>query len=134
MAVPRLLTTEPNAIIAVTTWLLSLRERGRSSPVAGRGALRAAADALTIDIPATARAIKLAKQAPRFALHALLTFERIASDAPAAFALRNSDAGVTVMVFIFQIRRYCKHSRNGKWRNTPVGRRFSSGEKNASSL
>ena len=107
-AVPRVMTTGPSAIIAFTTWLLSLHERGRTVPAAGRYALRVFAEALTLTIPATAPAalsatrshvIKLAKQAPCFTLKMLLTFGRIAADKSTPLAIRYFAACVMMMVF-----------------------------------
>ena len=88
-ATPRLLTTGPNALVDVITWLLSLSARGRSVPAAGRYALKVFAQALALDIPANSPAAlsatrshiaRLAKQSPCFTLHMLLSFERIAAD------------------------------------------------------
>ena len=105
---PRLATAGPNALIAVTTWLLSLHARGRSVPAAGRYALKVFARALSLEIPAAAPAAlsatrshiaKLAKHAPCFTLHMLLTFERIAADRGQPGALRYFAACIMCMVF-----------------------------------
>ena len=107
-AIPRLVTTGPSAIIAVATWLLSLHARGRTVPAAGRYALKVFAEALTLDIPASAPAalsatrshvIRLAKQAPCFTLKMLLTFERLAADKTTPIAIRYFAACVMIMVF-----------------------------------
>ena len=107
-SVPRLLTPGPTAMIAVTTWLLSLHTRRQSVPVVGRYALKVFAEAPALSILATAPAalsakrsqiVKLAKQAPRFALHMLLTFGRLAADHGPPVALRYFAACVMFMVF-----------------------------------
>ena len=105
---PRLPTTGPTALIAVATWLLSLHTRGRSAPAAGRYALRVFAEALALNIPATAPAalsatrshiVKLAKQAPCFTLHMILTIERLAADRGYPVSLRYFDACLMFMAF-----------------------------------
>ena len=105
---PLLATTGVGALIAVTTWLLSLHARGRSVPAAGRYALRVFAEALSLDIPATSPAalaatrshtVRLARQAPCFTLHMLLTFGRLAADHGPPHPARYFAACVMMMVF-----------------------------------
>ena len=105
---PQLVTTGVGALITITTWLLSLHVRGRTVPSAGRYALRVFAEALSLNIPATAPAalaatrshtIKLARQAPCFTLHMLLTFERIAAGRGTSVAVRYFASRITIMVF-----------------------------------
>lgn len=106
--------------MAFATWLLSLHTRGRSVPAAGRYALRVVSEELAFNIPATSPAalsatrshvIKLAKQAPCFAHHMLLTFERLAADRGSPVTLGYFASFVMFMVIASSRFANTKHIR-----------------------